>query len=84
MNEQTYLHLSNVTTLATVTTTVSPPLIIQGMQLRREKAFRQYHPRDIARLFEEKWRQTVMSVRRMRVIQLHVQTVSNRNSNLIT
>ena len=84
MNEQTYLHLSNATTLATVTMTVSPPLIIRGMQLRREKAFCQYRPRDIAGLFEEKWRRTVMSVRAMRVIQLHVQIVSNTNSNLIT
>jgi hypothetical protein len=84
MNEQTYLHLSNATTLATVTTTVSHPLIIRGIQLRREKAFRRYCPCDIAGLFEEKWRRTVMSVRAMRVIQLHVQIVSNTNSNLIT
>jgi hypothetical protein len=84
MNEQTYLHLSNATTLATVTTTVSPPLIIREMQLRREKAFCRYRPRDIAGLFEEKWRRTVMSVRAMCVIQLHVRTVSNMNSNLIT
>ncbi len=84
MNKQTYLHLSNVTTLATVTTTVSPPFVIWGMQLRREKAFRRYRPRDIAGLFEEKWHRTVMSAQAMHVIQLHVQTVSNMNSNLIT